>query len=1049
MQTRMLCMSLSVVVLAVATPSLMAATPSAITDLRFQAIGARELSLAWTVPDESGGVGLGAYDVRYATSPIEEATWDAATQAAGEPTPGTPGATEQFTVTGLSPGTVYYFAVKTLDASTPANVSDLSNVVTVATRPPASPVVVHNPWLVNDRVADCHNIDTMAATYVNAYTTSGVIPPSSPEDKAINIYNNQKRRLYHWADEPPALGGNDINDPTYNQNVFGWSLCGRQASQACTIVNAAAGISPRKINLPGHWIYEVSYGDNTWHAYDTMTTMYVYNKATSRTVASCAQMKADSTILSHAVVDGRACPGFLLCGDGVSGYQTMVNGWSSYGNGSATARWNGNMDLRFGQSFDRTCEAWQNQHPNPRTNADSDPGLDPPYHHECQNDWKDSVNWPYWEPYGQVIPYIHTTKATYRRWSNGTDTLAPDFRDGGYTALLEPGSHGLAAYNEDGLTPDLHTSTVGTQGEAIFKISIPFYLTDAVFTGDFVKLHSGDVCKVYFSTNGTSWTQVYDAPVGTTHVENFSLRSNVFAKWTTWYIKLQFQATTALADAGVSNFVVVTTFEHNKGAMAYLDKGVNHITLTFDNPAELQASGGRVHVVYKWKEFDGSWDVDKQFEIYAANSPTTFTITTGGLKVPRTASILMEVTPAPYDPVSPNPIIDLAAGPAKTPNLPLTWTATGDDADAGAAAIYDLRYSTSPITDMASFNAATPVAGMDAPKEAGSPEQLTLTNMAPGTYYLAIVAYDDGNNSSGLSNVITVNVAPDPPPAQITDLAAINIQQNSAVLVWTAPGEDGMDGTAARYDLRYTTLPITDMASFLGAAHVSGLPSPQAGGTGEQFTVNGLAPNITYNFAIVAYDATDQISELSNVISVTTPPMDPPPSVISDLAVLPGSIGRHSLTLTWTAPGEDYMVGTASSYDLRYSTDPLDSMAAFNAATQVTGLSAPQPAGTAEQFTVTGLAINTTYDFAIIAYDAAGHASPLQYVVQATTAASDKAGDINGDGYVNVGDLQAIISAWGSNDSGLYGNWNPDADLNADGFVNVSDLQSLVACWNT
>ena len=44
------------------------------------------------------------------------------------------------------------------------------------------------------------------------------------------------------------------------------------------------------------------------------------------------------------------------------------------------------------------------------------------------------------------------------------------------------------------------------------------------------------------------------------------------------WVKVELQATAAKTDAGVSNLVITPTFEHNKGAMAYLDKGVNNIT---------------------------------------------------------------------------------------------------------------------------------------------------------------------------------------------------------------------------------------------------------------------------------------------------------------------------------------------------------------------------------------------------------------------------------------------------------------------------------------
>ncbi len=65
-------------------------------------------------------------------------------------------------------------------------------------------------------------------------------------------------------------------------------------------------------------------------------------------------------------------------------------------------------------------------------------------------------------------------------------------------------------------------------------------------------------------------------------------------------------------------------------------------------------------------------------------------------------------------------------------------------------------------------------------------------------------------------------------------------------------------------------------------------------------------------------------------------------------------------------------------------------------------------------------------------------------------AASDSAtvqlylgGDVTHDGFVNVGDLQALITNWSLEGSDLA------ADLNADGTVNVNDLQLLAANWGS
>ena len=47
--------------------------------------------------------------------------------------------------------------------------------------------------------------------------------------------------------------------------------------------------------------------------------------------------------------------------------------------------------------------------------------------------------------------------------------------------------------------------------------------------------------------------------------------------------------------------------------------------------------------------------------------------------------------------------------------------------------------------------------------------------------------------------------------------------------------------------------------------------------------------------------------------------------------------------------------------------------------------------------------------------------------------------DVNGDGAVNVIDLLAVLTAFGSND--------PDADVNDDGVVNVIDLLQVLQDW--
>jgi hypothetical protein len=86
---------------------------------------------------------------------------------------------------------------------------------------------------------------------------------------------------------------------------------------------------------------------------------------------------------------------------------------------------------------------------------------------------------------------------------------------------------------------------------------------------------------------------------------------------------------------------------------------------------------------------------------------------------------------------------------------------------------------------------------------------------------------------------------------------------------FTAPGDDGPNGTASSYDLRYSVAPIT-AGNFGSATTVAGEPSPQPAGSHETIAVGGLAPG-TYFFALRTRDEVPNTSPISNVIQVVVP----------------------------------------------------------------------------------------------------------------------------------------------------------------------------------
>ena len=99
--------------------------PESVSDLTTLAAAPNAVVLAWTATGEDSLTGTAAsYIVRYSLTYISD--FDLATDVSGEPTPGVAGTMETFTVSGLTAGTPYYFAVKVVDGA--GQVSEISNV---------------------------------------------------------------------------------------------------------------------------------------------------------------------------------------------------------------------------------------------------------------------------------------------------------------------------------------------------------------------------------------------------------------------------------------------------------------------------------------------------------------------------------------------------------------------------------------------------------------------------------------------------------------------------------------------------------------------------------------------------------------------------------------------------------------------------------------------------------------------------------------------------------------------------------------------------------
>lgn len=115
---------------------------------------------------------------------------------------------------------------------------------------------------------------------------------------------------------------------------------------------------------------------------------------------------------------------------------------------------------------------------------------------------------------------------------------------------------------------------------------------------------------------------------------------------------------------------------------------------------------------------------------------------------------------------------------------------------------------------------------------------------------------------------------------------AASITHSSAKLAWTAPGDDDLLGTAAQYDLRYSTSEITP-ANFDAATRWLAMPVPSAPGAADSVTVTGLSPLTGYWFAIKTADEVPNWAGISNLVQLVTlaVPDTIPPAPITDFHV--------------------------------------------------------------------------------------------------------------------------------------------------------------------
>ena len=291
----------------------------------------------------------------------------------------------------------------------------------------------------------------------------------------------------------------------------------------------------------------------------------------------------------------------------------------------------------------------------------------------------------------------------------------------------------------------------------------------------------------------------------------------------------------------------------------------------------------------------------------------------------------------------------------------------------------------------------------------------------------AVAGLDPGNRikTNGAERTVSKSLAKldlvngdTTPPADVTDLAVVGATTDSVTLSWTAPGDDGDVGTAATYDIRYSTSPITEAtwnsgisiggdvfaagtdycaSTYEGHPTISefgeavdlnvgqgsedlGLPvyAPGSGSVSVHSTSGGWGNSIIWTSAIGGERL--HVAHLSEVVKTG-------PVVSGELIGRVGQTGNvtgphlHAARSVAGAPAPLVLSGqvivphegdenclTHSTYTSRPAQAP-----------------APQPAGSPESFVVTGLAPATTFYFGLKTADEVPNWADLSNVAIGTT----------------------------------------------------------------
>jgi phosphodiesterase/alkaline phosphatase D-like protein len=215
----------------------------------------------------------------------------------------------------------------------------------------------------------------------------------------------------------------------------------------------------------------------------------------------------------------------------------------------------------------------------------------------------------------------------------------------------------------------------------------------------------------------------------------------------------------------------------------------------------------------------------------------------------------------------------------------------------------------------------------------------TLSNLTPSTtYHFRVISKDAADNTATSSdNTFTTPAPPDTTAPTLSGITAGNLTPSSATVSWTT---NELSDAQIQYGTTTAYGSATSLNSALTLSHSQGL--------------TGLSASTLYHYRVLSKDAAGNLAASGDNTFTTSAPPDTTPPILSAIAA--ENLTSNSVTVSWT------------------TNEPADTQVQFGTTTSygsTTSLNSALTTSHSQNFT--GLTASTTYHFRVLSKDASGN----------------------------------------------------------------------------